>query len=64
MKKTVEEQLPWWESMCTCWGKKKDGTRCKLPAQKAYEIAPGNLFIPKMCWRHADQEEPGNHDSS
>jgi len=50
------EHRPWWEASVLCRGRTKNGRRCRRYKRKAYEISPGDLFIPFTCYIHRNQE--------
>ncbi|MBT9133145.1 MAG: hypothetical protein DDT33_01676 [Firmicutes bacterium] len=40
-----------------CKGTTKLGVRCRRTVRRAYEIEPGNLYVPLTCHLHSEQEE-------
>jgi len=52
-----EDGRPSWEAIELCRGITKKGKLCCRQAETAFEIEPGNLFVPLTCTLHTDQEE-------
>ena len=54
------DDRPWWTWYELCNGLTKKGKRCKRRRMPAYEIEPGNLYIPTVCNLHTEQEYVAN----